>query len=88
MTEHAMGTREETVRGRVLRPLVVRVDVTNAMAILRRREIDGTTGGIETETRGMSRGRKIGGMGRERILLTDNTRRNSGLEHQMSVKTR
>lgn len=83
-----METREETVRGRVLRPLVVRVDVMNAMAILKTREIDGTTGGIETETRDTSIGRETGGMGRERTLLTDNTKGKSGPEHQMSVKTR
>ena len=88
MTEHAMETREETVRGRVLHLLVVRVDVTNAMAIMRTREIDGITGGTETETRDMSIGRETGGMGRERILLTDNMRGNSEPEHQMSVKTR
>ena len=82
-----MGTREEIVRGRVLHPLVARVDVTNAMATQRTREVDGTTGGIETETRDMSIGREIGGMGRERTLLTDNTRGDFGLEHQMSVKT-
>lgn len=83
-----MEIREETVSGRVLHPLVVRVDVTNVMVILRIREIDGTTGGIETETRDMSIGRETGGMGRERILLTDNTRGNSVPEHQTSAKTR
>jgi len=79
MTEKAIETREETVKGRVLRPLVARVDVTNAMAILRTREVDGSTEGIETERRDMSIGREIGGMGRESILLTDNTRGYSGL---------
>lgn len=87
MAENAMETGEGTVGGRVLRPPAARVDVTNAMAIPRTQEVDGTTGGIETETREMSIGREIGGMGREGILLTDNTRENSRLEHQMSVKT-
>jgi hypothetical protein len=87
MAENAMETREGVVRGRFLHPLVVRVDVTNTMAIQRSREVDGTTGGIETGTRDMSIGKEIGGMGREKIPLTANTRGSSGLEHQMSAKT-
>jgi hypothetical protein len=86
MTENAIERREGIGRGRVHRPLVARVEVTNVMGVLRTREVDGTTGGIGTETRDMSIGREIGGKERERILRTENIRGNSGLEHQMSVK--
>lgn len=87
MTENAIETRAEIVRGRVPRPLGARVDVTNATAILRIQEVDGTMGERETERKDMNIGRETRGMGRERILRTDNTRGNSGLGPQMSAKT-
>jgi len=87
MTGNAVETRAGTVIGHVLRRLVARVDVTNEMAILGIREVDGTTGGKETRTRDMNNGREIRGMERKRIYLTNNARGNSGLERQMSVKT-
>jgi len=90
-TENAREPRVETARGRVLRPLVARVDVRNAMAILLKigEEVDGSTGGREkTGTRNMNIGRESRGMEKERMLLTDNTRRNSGLGHQQMRVTK
>lgn len=86
-TENTIKTSAGIVRGRVPRPLVARVDVTNAMAVLRIQEVDGTTGERGTERKDMNTGRETRGMGRERILRTDSTRGNSGLGPRMSAKT-
>jgi hypothetical protein len=74
MTENAIETRAETVKGRVLRLLVARVDATNAVTTLKIWEVDGTAGSRAAKTRGMNIGREIRGTERETIPLTDNTR--------------
>lgn len=77
------GSMRENGRGRVLRRLVVRVDVTSAMEILLRiGKADRTTGGRERGARNMNIGigREIREMGKEKMLLTG-----TGVERRMSV---